>query len=533
MSKLIDEELWLEDPCALFSLYLIPDSLMTQKAKINALTRMAIIIFIVMWLSGIKYSSIFLILSILFILLLYYKKMNKEKFSNLPNQTTNMANITKTAINPTTLPRQDMWLQKVKGYDMLSQHDHKRYGNINQVCHASNYAYDKQQVPYSANSYVNATEQTQNVCGLLQDNGVARPKIPYNELKKVSSLHKTDVGIDFFAPPIQIQERSLIPPLIVPRIMDKEVWSPTDFNANKKVNRENWKDMTELMGSDKFCPQKEPIVNVRMSSSSIGDPTKIQEYSQDFPVISDYANLPTEVKVYSDVQPYRDGVILPASRQPINGNYGISEIPNWDMSSEKKYYVNEAGQFENLAELLKNERQQNTAKNSIEDKASQPFYDRYDPQLIRDYGPEGRQAEMPARAMWSTRVTPYEARNPPDFNSVFDPRFSGYGDPFRSYLDADKGNIAYYYGDVDAYRHPVFLTRSKVDFIEQRQPMGKIWPLYNRDKNMCLDEAIEQAQNRWFTDTTQFREGLMASQMNKRNAESWQQRYAPISLRPT
>ena len=63
--------------------------------------------------------------------------------------------------------------------------------------------------------------------------------------------------------------------------------------------------------------------------------------------------------------------------------------------------------------------------------------------------------------------------------------------------------------------------------------MGKIWPLYNRDKNMCLDEAIEQAQNRWFADTTQFRESLMASQMNKRNAEMWQLRYAPISLRPT
>lgn len=528
MSKLIEEEFWVENPCVLFNFYLIPDSLMTEKAKFNALTRMAIIIFIVMFFSGIKYSSIFLILSILFILLLYYKKMNREKFSN-------MSNISTTPIknNISNAPRQDAFLQQVKGLNMLSQHDHKRYGNINQACFANNYAYDKQEVPYSANSYVNATEQTQNVCGLLQDNGVARARIPYNELKKVSSLHKTDVGIDFFAPPIQIQERSLIPPLMVPRIMDKEVWSPTDFNANKKVNRENYKDVTELFGSDKFCPKREPIVDVRMASSECGDPTKIQEYSQDFPVIADYQNLPTEIQVYSDVQPYKQGVILPASRQPINGNYGISEIPSWDMSSEEKYYVDNAGKFVNLAELEKNERQQNTAKNAITDKESQPFYDRYDPQLIRDYGPEGRQAEMPARSSWSTRVSPYEARNPPDFNRVFDPRFTGYGDPFRSYLDADKGNIAYFYGDVDAYRHPVFLTRSKVDFIEQRQPMGKIWPLYNRDKNMCLDEAIEQAQNRWFADTTQFREGLMASQMNKRNAEMWQLRYAPISLRPT
>lgn len=449
--------------------------------------------------------------------------MNKESFTQIPTMSKNVSNI----------PNQDIFLQKLKGYEMLSQKDHQTYDNTTQYCTANNYAYQNQQVPYSANSYVNATQQTQNTCGLLQDNGVARARIPYDELKNVSSYHKTDVGINFFAPPIEIQERSLIPPLMVPRMMDKEVWSPTDFNANKKVNRENYKDVTELIGNEKFCAKKEPIMNVRMRSSQGSDPSKILEYSNDFPGIADYMNLPTEIKVYSDVQPYKDGNIIPASRQPINGNYGISEIPSWDMSSEKKYYVDEAGQFKNLAELEKNEKQQNSAKNAITDKANQPFYDRYDPQLIRDYGPEGRQAEMPSRNAWSSRVAPYEARNPPDFNKVFDPRFTGYGDPFRSYLDADKGNISYFYGDVDAYRHPVFLTRSKVDFIEQRQPMGKIWPLYNRDKSMCLDEAVEQAQNRWFTDTTQFRESLMASQMNKRNAESWQQRYAPISLRST
>ena len=155
---------------------------------------------------------------------------------------------------------------------------------------------------------------------------------------------------------------------------------------------------------------------------------------------------------------------------------------------------------------------------------------RYDPQLIRDSGPQGRLAEMPKRSEWSARTTPYEAQGIIDYDRVFDPRFTGYGDPYRSYLDVDKGNISYYYGDVDAYRHPNFISRSKVDFIEEREPMGKVRPMYRRERPMCLNEAIEQAETRFMNDTTTFRENLMGSQMAKRNAELWQTRYFPKRL---
>jgi hypothetical protein len=502
MSFLIDEEIWLNDPTVLAGCHLFPDSVMTKNSKFNALTRLVIVIWLILFALEIKYSYIFLILSILFIILLYYTKMNREHYT-------------------------DSFQQKVDGYNMLQNRQVKQIGNIKEFCSADDYAYNKKPA-FVGNSYTNITEQTGKVSGLLQDNGIQKKQIPYTELKKISSLHKTDVGVDFYAPPIEIQERSLIPPMIVPRVTDTEVWSPNDFKIQDlgKMNKENYLNLTPNVGLDKFCPEPfanscnanmSTVKNVKMNSAE--DPTKLLDYSQDFPVISDYMNLPTNVKIYEDVQPYKDGQLIPAARQPINANYAISEIPNWDMSSEKKYYVQEADKF--------------YSKSNIAETTQQVPYDRSDPQLIRDYGPKGRQAEMPVRSAWSARPSEYEAANPPDFNAVFDPRFSGYGDPYRSYLDADKGNISYYYGDVDAYRHPVFITRSKVDFIEQRQPMGKIWPLYLRDRSLCLDEAVEQAQNRWFTDTTQFREGLMASQMNKRNAESWQQRYAPISLRPT
>lgn len=505
MTKIIDEEFWVFDPAVLFKTKFFPESLMTRPAKLNAMTRLVLVIFFVLFLLKIKYNHIFLILSILFIILLNYTKMNRENFSEIRNQNSQ--------------GRKDFqpFQSRLEGYNMLQNRNMTNFANTNAMCAKSNYAYDKLP-PFEANKYVNVSQQTQKTNGLLQDNRVAKREIPYDELKKLSTFNKTDVGVDFYAPPIEIQERSLIPPMIVPRALDSEVWSPNDYKISNigKLNREDYVNLTPNVGIDKFCPKA--AMDVKMNSSK-SDPTNLLEYTQDFPVIADYVNMPTDVKVFSDIQPYKDGTITPASRQPINANYGISAIPSWDMSSEKKYYTQEADKF--------------YSKSDVAEKTQQIAYDRYDPQLIRDYGPEGRKAEQPLRSEWSARLHPYEAKNPPDFNSVFDPRFTGYGDPYRSYLDADLGQISYFYGDINAYKHPVFVTRSKVDFIEQRQPMGKIEPLYLRDRSMCLDEAVEMAQDRWFTDTTQFREGLMASQMQKRNGEMWQNRYAPLSLRPT
>jgi hypothetical protein len=70
----------------------------------------------------------------------------------------------------------------------------------------------------------------------------------------------------------------------------------------------------------------------------------------------------------------------------------------------------------------------------------------------------------------------------------------------------------------------------KVDFIENREPMGKVRPMFRRERDMCLNDAIEEAENRFMNDTTTFRESLMGSQMAKRNSEMWQVRYFPKRL---
>ena len=85
----------------------------------------------------------------------------------------------------------------------------------------------------------------------------------------------------------------------------------------------------------------------------------------------------------------------------------------------------------------------------------------------------------------------------------------------------------YYYGDVDAYRYPNFVTRSKVDFIDFTEPQGRVKPHYQRTAG--LNDTRPYVENQWMSDSNYFRESIMESNMRPALARAWQQRYAPLS----
>jgi hypothetical protein len=165
---------------------------------------------------------------------------------------------------------------------------------------------------------------------------------------------------------------------------------------------------------------------------------------------------------------------------------------------------------------------------SKSDGLTYPIYTRIDPQLIREDGVPARLLEQPIRSDWSAKYSSWEApAGSVNYEDIYDGRFTGYGDPYRAYSDINLGNVSYYYGDVDAYRYPNFITRSKVDFIEYTNPMGKVQPYYQRTAG--VNDVRPFVENQFVSDTTYFRENIMESQMRKRNSELWQTRYAPIS----
>lgn len=167
------------------------------------------------------------------------------------------------------------------------------------------------------------------------------------------------------------------------------------------------------------------------------------------------------------------------------------------------------------------------------------LYTAITPEFVRDEGLDlARQQEMPTRTAWSQKEN-YEAEagtinyNKFDrFSDVYDPRLTGNGDLYRSYSDVNLGQVDYYYGDVDAYRQPVFTIRNKVDHILYRSPMkSDDEPLYIREEQQTdrtLNEIKQEVEDQTTADEVFHREDLMERLMRKRNSEMWQLRNAPV-----
>ncbi len=127
----------------------------------------------------------------------------------------------------------------------------------------------------------------------------------------------------------------------------------------------------------------------------------------------------------------------------------------------------------------------------------------------------------------NTTITPQTKENVigQDHANVYDPRLTGYGTSYRSYTDQLTGRPQFFYDDVDAITMPNYVTRSKVDVFPWANTYGP-------DKMMSQCEGAEYRQlaNNAFTDSTlTFRTELQERLMRKRNAELWQRRAAPIS----
>lgn len=210
-------------------------------------------------------------------------------------------------------------------------------------------------------------------------------------------------------------------------------------------------------------------------------------------------NIPERTKYTQNIQP--NIYSFSDTAEPINANIGISYNP--DLPPR---VVDQVAMYD----------------------GAYPLYHRIDPQLVREGGiPKERLDEMPRRTQWSAKYNTYDTIDGSvNFEDIYDPRFTGYGDEYRSYVDINLGNVQYYYSDIDAYRDPNFGTRSKVDFIDFVDPMGRIKPEYSRQ--VGLNDVKENVQNQYDADSIYFREDLMERLMRKRNQELWQLRAAPL-----
>jgi len=110
-------------------------------------------------------------------------------------------------------------------------------------------------------------------------------------------------------------------------------------------------------------------------------------------------------------------------------------------------------------------------------------------------------------------------------DDIYDPRFTGYGTSYRSYIEPVTGQPRFYYGDIDTYKRPSYLSRSNVDFLPssigiQPIPNSDYFEKHNRHSRSIANEAFIE-------NTTSFRTDLQERLMRKANANRAQSRMYP------
>lgn len=154
------------------------------------------------------------------------------------------------------------------------------------------------------------------------------------------------------------------------------------------------------------------------------------------------------------------------------------------------------------------------------------------PQSVRDSADlsPNRGEEMPTRGPWSSKHSPYGAQ-PGSYRpeSIYDPRWTGYGDGNRAYEDVTTGQIRYYHRNLEAFRYgDLFntLTKNNLDHVDAYTPTGEVWstPTLTNDFD---EDYRQQGLNQFDSDTLSHRQSMMESQMRKQNRREWALRLAP------
>ena len=110
---------------------------------------------------------------------------------------------------------------------------------------------------------------------------------------------------------------------------------------------------------------------------------------------------------------------------------------------------------------------------------------------------------------------------------IYDPRFSGYGTSYRSYLDKTTGQPRFAYDDVNAIKMPNYVSRSNIDHLPFADSYGPLPDkgAYGNEFNSKIRALANDAFTR---NAVEYRTGLQQRLMRKVNSQAWQQRVAPI-----
>lgn len=463
---------WLEDITQLVQdPMILPESHCSLEEQLNAVTRGIVILWVFLYLINYKHHSIFLLLSIIFIIILYYIERNTMKESYTSHQTTNGS--------PASLPLDD-WKYLPKGNKLKIQKPEQ-------------YRFCKTEKPIVCDQRFQSNNQA-----------LVGPPNPKTLQKNyvVAPSHATDYWMPNYRVPSQINdsthEELFQSGYIGTSECDKKEYSQEMFPQHSTPLPPVYKDT--------LGPERIPNHNGQL----------VEGYSGMYP--SDYrpsANQPhtivNEKGLPGDFIPYTYDPSNLNSNLPVNLPAGKCEKGSEFNQYNQNLFTQNLGQSSfTRSEIIE------PIQSNIGISFTQQF-----PPVTRDKTENGTMYTA-----HDPRLMPYAQPEParpdtPTMNNVYDPRSYGYGTSYRSYIDELTGQPRFYYDDVEAIRKPNYLTRSNIDHIPGVQTYGSITHVSGSNR--------ELAQQNFLDSTLQQRGDLQERLMRKYNNEiGWQRRQAPL-----
>jgi hypothetical protein len=122
-------------------------------------------------------------------------------------------------------------------------------------------------------------------------------------------------------------------------------------------------------------------------------------------------------------------------------------------------------------------------------------------------------------------VTQFPKTDEPLRHEIYDPRLTGYGTSYRTYIEPVTGQPRFYYDDVDQQTQYNYLTRNNIDFASFGTQVGPI----NTSRSLEGDMLTNHADQTYTNSQVSFRNEMQQKLMHKNSNREWQQRIAPIS----
>ncbi len=324
------ETFWLKNPSSLFcSVSPIPHGSLASGERLNSLTRFVIYISIVMMISNYKYTKAFLVLSILFIILIYLTstKNEREGFTSLFDTTNYQVNV------------EGQYTPKPVFQGSIPSNYSKNFSLPN--AERLKPAVDESLIPvYSPNNSTTfgSSDEYLKATSFNFENG----------------QRDISADIQYFAPKDGVNRRAMIAPVIAPRIFDRDAFGKESTKISR-INDSNITDLTDDLdagqshGMTNNLPYElaEPVMfksrveNAVYNMNRIGDNKgdgvyTAGQFMDRYPSTVDYeANIKHPVSTYSD---------NPQEMKTVNNMYQNSQMKPNEEVPDNVAQVNKADQ---------------------------------------------------------------------------------------------------------------------------------------------------------------------------------------------